>query len=164
MRDVLAWDGDGTLYGNDTERRQIDQARQVLRESSPEQVDALVAKLPPETVGKVAKAVSRHYEQRGAEAKQESDRAFRAEVGDAFADDLAEEQRLRDVESKVFEARRALRDGLVLLNGADLDAMRDSWREDLLKTVDDLAMRVEVYRSLLGGTLDADIERFLSEV
>ncbi len=107
----------------------------MLRESTPEEVSSIVASLPRETVAKVAKAVSHEYEKRGTEAKRESDRAFREEVGEAFADDLAEEQRLRDAESKVFEARRALRDMLLLLNDADLDAMRDSWREDFLKTL-----------------------------
>jgi hypothetical protein len=164
VTDVLAWDGKGTLYGKDTERRQIDMAKQVLREATPEQTDELVASLPHQAVAKVAKSVSREYERRGDEAKQKSEKAFREEVGDAFADDLAEEQRLRDAESKVFEARRALRDMLAILNDSDLGAMNDSWREDFLKTLDDLAMRIDVARSLLGGTLDEDLERFLSEV
>lgn len=38
VSDVVAWDGTGTLYGKDTERRQIDMAKQVLRESEPEQI------------------------------------------------------------------------------------------------------------------------------
>lgn len=164
VADVRDWDGQGTLYGKDTGERQTRQTRQVLRESTPEQVEQIVASLPPETVAKVAKAVSREYEKRGEQAKKVSEAAFRDEVGDAFADDLAEEQRLRDAEAKVFEARRALRDMLALLNDADLDAMRDSWREDFLKTLDDLSTRVDMARSLLSGTLEEDLARFLSEV
>jgi hypothetical protein len=161
---VLAWNGEGTLYGNDTARRQADMAKQVLREATPEQTAELVASLPQEAVENIAKAVSRNYEQRGEEAKRKSEQDFREAVGDDLADDLAEEQRLRDAEMKVFEARRALRDSLALLNDSNLDAIPDAWREDFLKTLDDLAMRVDLHRSLLTGTLDEDIAQFLSEV
>jgi hypothetical protein len=140
------------------------EAKRVLRDSSPEQVEEIVASLSPEATTKLARAVSRQYEQRGNEAKRESQRAFRETVGESFADDLDEEQRLRDAESKVFEARRALRDMLALLNEADLEAMRDSWREDFLKTLDDLATRIDLARALLSGTLEEDLARFLSEV
>lgn len=164
VRDVLAWDGKGTLYGKDTERRQIDMAKQVLREATPDQTDDLVASLPQEAVAKVAKAVSRNYERRGEEAKRQSERDFREAVGDELADDLNEEQRLRDAETKAFEARRSLRDMLALLNDANTETMRDSWREDFLKTLDDLATRIDLARALLTGTLDEDIARFLAEV
>lgn len=109
-------------------------------------------------------ALSRATDEHYADVKAESDAKFAEAVGQDVADGLAEEQRLRDAEGKVFEARRALRDALALLNEADLDAMRDSWREDFLKTLDDLAMRVDVARSLLSGTLEADLDRFLAEV
>lgn len=161
--DVLAWDGKGTLYGKDTERRQTNQARQVLRESTPEQVAEIVASLPPEAVAKVSQAVATHYQERGEEAKKEAVKRLREELGDHLADGLLEEQRLRDAEAKAFDARRSLRDMLSLLNAADLDSMPGPWREDFLKTLDDLAQRVEIAKSLLAGTLDEDIEAFLSE-
>lgn len=50
VQNVLAWDGTGTLYGNDTERRQIDMAKQVLNESP----DAVLDKLSDETLEQVA--------------------------------------------------------------------------------------------------------------
>lgn len=163
VMDVLAWDGKGTLYGKDTERRQTDQAKQVLRESTPEQVAEIVASLPAEAVAKVSKAVSTHYQERGDEAKKEAAKKLREDLGDHVADGLLEEQRLRDAESKYFDARRSVRDGMVLLNACDLDAIPDSWREDFLKTIDDLAQRLEITKSLLTGTLDEDIEAFLAE-
>lgn len=163
VMDVLAWDGSGTLYGKDTERRGTDQAKQTLRESTPEQVAEIVASLPADAVAKVSKAVSQHYGERHEKARKESDEKLREDLGDHVADGLIEEQRLRDAESKAFDARRSLRDMLALLNAADLDAMPDSWREDFLKTLDDLSQRVEIAKSLLTGTLDEDIEAFLAE-
>jgi hypothetical protein len=58
VTDVLAWDGKGTLYGKDTERRQIDQAKQVLR-SEPEAVADL---LEDETVRVNLAAAQRVHE------------------------------------------------------------------------------------------------------
>ena len=42
VRDVIAWDGTGTLYGHDTEARQNRQARQVMREAPMEQVEQII--------------------------------------------------------------------------------------------------------------------------
>ncbi len=39
---------------------------------------------------------------------------------------------------------------VALLNECDLDAMRDSWREDFLKTLDDVEMRVALARSIVS--------------
>lgn len=108
----------------------------------------------------VSKAADDHYEQ----IEKQSREKFVESVGQDVADGLEAEQRLRDAETKLFEARRALRDMLALLHESDVENLRDSWREDFLKTLDDLAMRVDVARSLLGGTLDADLEQFLAEV
>jgi hypothetical protein len=42
VQDVIEWDGTGTLYGKDTERRQTDMAKQVLRESTPSQIADII--------------------------------------------------------------------------------------------------------------------------
>ena len=59
VMDVLAWDGIGTLYGKDTERRQLDAAKQVLRESSEQEIQTLVAGLPRDTRKKIQNAVAK---------------------------------------------------------------------------------------------------------
>lgn len=161
--EVLAWDGKGTLYGHDTEDRQTRQAKQVLRESTPEQVAEIVASLPAEAVAKVSKAVTSHYEERHQKARAEASARLREELGDNLADGLIEEQRLRDAEAEAFTARRSLRTMLSHLNAAELDQMPAAWREDFLKTLDDLSQRIEIAKSLLSGTLDEDIEAFLAE-
>ena len=43
VSEVLKWDGVGTLYGNDTDRRRMDMAKQVLRESEPEHIADFLA-------------------------------------------------------------------------------------------------------------------------
>lgn len=55
------------------------------------------------------------------------------------------------------EARRAIRKMLVLLRDADFDRVADSWREDFLKTLDDVAMRAEAARIRVAGLADQDI-------
>lgn len=164
VADVLAWDGEGTLYGQATEARSIRMAKQVLRESTDEQAAEIVGSLPSHAVAKVAKAVSNEYVARGQNAKRKADEALRESVGGDLIDGLTQQQRLHDSESLAFDARRALRDMLVLLNEADLDDMPDAWREDFLKTLDDLATRIDLARALISGTLDEDLARFLAEV
>lgn len=61
VQDVLAWDGKGTLYGKDTERRQIDQAKQVLREQPLEVVERIIGELPQERQAEVAAAAHDSY-------------------------------------------------------------------------------------------------------
>lgn len=59
VKDVLKWDGRGTLYGKDTERRQLDAAKQVLRESSEQEIQTLVAGLPRDAKKKLQNAVGK---------------------------------------------------------------------------------------------------------
>jgi hypothetical protein len=56
---------------------------------------------------------------------------------------------------KAKRARWAGRKMLVLLNEADVDRMPDAWREDFLKTLDDLSMHVDVVRALVQGDGEA---------
>lgn len=62
---------------------------------------------------------------------------------------------------KAAKARRALNTAVRRLRDSDLDAMNDSWREDFLKTLDDVAMRIDVVRLALTGTLTGDLEQFV---
>ena len=48
-KDVLDWNGRGTLYGNDSERRQRDMTKQYLTEASPKKLGEVIAALPDKT-------------------------------------------------------------------------------------------------------------------
>jgi hypothetical protein len=72
--DILAWDGKGTLYGDDTKRRQIRQAKQVLRESPD-----VVAALTPRELDLVAEAVHA--------AQMQNVRAGAAKTNQTLSDD-----------------------------------------------------------------------------
>lgn len=61
VADVLAWDGKDTLYGSDTERRRLDQARQVMREAPMEQVERIISGLPEERKVAVGAAAENAY-------------------------------------------------------------------------------------------------------
>lgn len=127
-------------------------------ESQPKAAQAIASHAPARL--SVTRAADDHYERIGKQSQEK----FSEAVGQDVVDGLDAEQKIRDAEAKLFEARRALRDMLALLHESDIDSLRDSWREDFLKTLDDLSMRVDVARSLLGGTLTADLDRFLAEV
>ncbi len=47
VSEVVKWDGTGTLYGKDSEQRQVRQAKQVLREAPAEQVADLLDHIAP---------------------------------------------------------------------------------------------------------------------
>jgi hypothetical protein len=160
--DVLAWDGEGTLYANNTEARQLRQAKQVLRESSPEEIasdllgDADVRR-------KVAKATEQAYD--GVETKRvaHSRAAEREHIGDEAQDALDQEQQLREAEAALFRGRRGLRDMLVILREHG-EEMRDSWREEFLSTLDSLEADIGMARALLAGSIDDDaLAEFLSK-
>jgi len=56
---------------------------------------------------------------------------------------------------KARKANRALRQAVTLLEEANLDGVSDAWREDILKTLDDVAMQVYVVRTLVVGAREA---------
>lgn len=56
VQDVIAWNGEGTLYGKDTEARQRRQTSQTLREASVEQVEQIIDQLPAERRVEIAEA------------------------------------------------------------------------------------------------------------
>ncbi len=155
--DVRNWDGSGTLYGKDTERRQVDQAKQVLRESDPEQIAAILE--DPEIRRNVTKAQDlRHTEQ-----KQRSESAYREAIGPATADGLDKQQALTDAEAELFKSRRALRDTLAMLRAIDPSEFRDSWLEEFVKTFDDIVAMCQLGRSLVDGeSVDEAIDRILA--
>jgi hypothetical protein len=61
VQTVRDWDGEGTLYGKDTERRQIDQAKQVLREAPLEQIEQVFESIPEERRQAVLAAAGEIY-------------------------------------------------------------------------------------------------------
>jgi hypothetical protein len=61
VQDVLAWDGQGSLYSEDTPARQRRQAVQVLREAPMEAVERIIDELPRERRQAVAAAAGHAY-------------------------------------------------------------------------------------------------------
>jgi hypothetical protein len=68
---VLAWNGEGTLYGKDTAARQDRQTRQILRDAPMEQVEQIIDTLPRERQQAIAAAAGHGY----MKARQEQDEA-----------------------------------------------------------------------------------------
>lgn len=160
VQDVIAWDGEGTLYAKDTERRQTDQAKQVLRESSPDQIADLLA--APEVRAKVRQADT-IATNRAANLipKEASEAAFRQSVGEDAATDLDNLQTLRDISAELTKARVALNGTLHSLNDVGLGNLPDSWREEYLRAFEDIAEKCDLGRGLLTGALDAELEEIL---
>lgn len=53
VQDVLAWDGEGTLYSKDTKDRMMRRAAQFLKEAPREEVEQVVISLPAERQGEI---------------------------------------------------------------------------------------------------------------
>lgn len=91
--DVLAWDGEGTLYGHDSKRRELDNAKRVLREAPLEQVESLIDALSDERKRAVAAAAGDAYlkarqdydeeEQRKTPAQRKSEEAAASAITEA---------------------------------------------------------------------------------
>jgi len=132
-------------------------ARQVLREASPDEITALVDGLTPTQAAKIAAAADRKVQEHGKLERKKSETRLRADIGDGVSDALQEQQQIHDAEGELFKARRALRDAVALFTEANLEDIRDAWREDLLKTIDDLTARIEMCRIVIqGGEVNDD--------
>lgn len=130
-------------------------ARSVLRNAPPEQIAELLD--DPTVRAKVSQA----QQIAGEKVEQRSEQTFRESIGDDLADNLALEKELRDAEAQLFAARRALIGTLKVLhpNAADLP---DAWREEFLRTVDDVGQKVDMLRSLLTGVTDDELDQLLA--
>lgn len=99
VTDVLAWDGKGTLYGKDTGRRQIDQAKQLVREAP----HALIA--DDASRASLGRAFDEHYTKKAQEsAARKREKEVERKGGE---DEHAEYQRRQHVTEVVSVARGA---------------------------------------------------------
>lgn len=131
-------------------------AKQVLRESTPEQLAELLS--TPQIRATVSKAQQIAHENVNERARK----VFRESVGDDVADDLEREALLQDAEAELFKARRAVINTLRKVNEAS-NEIPDAWREEFLRTLDDLDMKVAALRDLLTGISIDDLDRLLAE-
>jgi hypothetical protein len=142
VTDVLAWDGTGTLYGKDTERRQLDAAKQVLRESSEEEIHTLVAGLPHDTKRKIERAVER---EQNIELVKVSPNPLGVEV---------------KIAQKVSRARVLLHEARELCGSVD----RPGDDEDIIDDLDLLAREVQATKEayISGESIDTELSRILN--
>jgi len=165
-RDLVRWStsapGPGapaTPWANTepNEAREERAAKRVLRDSSPEQIAEQFLSDPA-----VRAKVSHAQDIAHSNLQKRSREAERQAIGEEASDDLAGQQTLRDAEAELFKARRALIETLRLLNQAGA-TLTDSWREEFLRTFDDIAVKVDLGRGLLVGALDDELDNLLAE-
>lgn len=158
VADVRDWDGKGTLYGSDTVARQKRQAKQILRQASSEEIAETYLSDPD-----VRRKVHEAQDIAHANVTQRSREAEREAVGADIQDALTDQQVLRDAEAALFRSRRGLIDMLRFLND-HAGEIPDPWREEFLRTLDDVAAKVDLGRSLLtGGSFEDDLNQLLSK-
>lgn len=131
-------------------------ARKVLREAPPEQIAEMLDE--PAIRAKVSRAQEIAHEK----VEQKSRETFRENVGGEVADDLTHEKKLQAAEAELFAARRAVIGTLRSLHAIGSD-MPDAWREEFLRTVDDVAQKLDMLRGLLAGVTDDDLDRLLAK-
>ena len=143
-----------TQEKGESDKRQ--RAQSVLRDAPAEQIADMLS--DPNLRAKVSRATEIAHEQIMSKSRQEQRQA----IGEENADQLDQQQQLHEAEAALFKARRAVIDVLRALNDAHLEALPDSWREELLKTLDDIAAKVELGRSFVTGIRDDDLDQLLA--
>jgi hypothetical protein len=156
VHDVLRWDGEGTLYGdNDRTRgtagRQDRTTRKILRDAPLEQVEQIMAALEPEQRRKVVRAADNVAAKRQKEAEQVSDVKLREELGDETVDDLEFTEKLRTTEYLLISARGNLRGFVKNAGELGIDNVPSSWRESCLDWIEDLEGHFGMAKALLAG-------------
>jgi hypothetical protein len=158
VRTLVLWHTSGTdraPYATDSMARPQRAAKQMLRDADDDKIDDLTAGLTPTQAAKLAASADKVVQEHGRKQRAQSDANRREAVGVDADDDLAAEQKVHDAEAELFKARRALRDAVALFSEVRVSDVRESWTEDLLKTLTDLQERIEMCRVLLqGGTVN----------
>ena len=163
VRDVLAWNGKGTLYGNDTERRRLDMAKQVLRESGTEQI-ADIIESDPQIQEKVEAAASHTSTKRQERKRIEADRKFREEVGDETADGLRLTEAAQQQEMLLINAHGQIKGFTRSTTPELLEFVPDSWRTSCETWLERIEVEIGMCRALLAGEIsDEALAAFLSE-
>jgi hypothetical protein len=153
VRDVIAWDGTGTLYGHDTEARQNRQARQVMREAPMEQVEQIIDDLPPERqaqiVGSIAKkpgmekkivdAMIRHEPSLPPHERERIAAETKQQVGK-----LVQPFTIAEIVNLILEARDVLHE---MIDKGAIDAAAD---EQISQAINELTAELEMGRLLMG--------------
>lgn len=135
----------------ETARKARSHAKTVLREAAPEEIAEMLAE--PEVQAKVSQASQIASEKRERKSREKEREALGAEADD----ELREQQTLRDAEGELFKARRATVEMLRLLNQSTEAGLTDSWREEFLRTIDDVEAKLGLARALLVGDLAKDL-------
>jgi hypothetical protein len=166
VKDIIAWHKTPANRGRYTgdlpfaeEKGQVAQrhARSVLRDAPAEQIAEQFLSDPA-----IRAKVSQAQDIAHSNLEKRSREAERQAIGEEAYDGLEEQNNLHRAEAKLFEARRALIDTLRLLNQSGA-ALTDSWREEFLRTFDDIGAKVELGRGLLVGALDDELDELLAE-
>lgn len=145
VANVRDWDGYGTLYGKDTERRQIDMAKQVLRESPPEQIADM---LNDTRISRNVTAGALLHEERTADRVQREQRERAPELVNSAA--------IADVVTSLSNAHTSLIWAVRKIQKTDL-SVQD--REDLLQHVLRMRLALDYTESFLTeGTRSIDSE------
>ena len=155
VQDVLRWDGEGTLYGRDTERRQLDMAKQVLREAPAEQVAKIVEALPAERRIEVAEAALKP-EKRERERDYVDRRAVRQEQHED-----PERVAAQLIKLYLANAEGALRDAITTAQGESWSPASSDWA---LARIAVTAELLDVLRMAVTNTDGVDWDRELSRL
>lgn len=94
---------------------------------------------------------------------REAKKAERAALGGEVVDHLAMQQLLREAEGELFKARRALIRTLQILNTTAAESLDDSWREEFMRTFEDIAEKSDMGRGLLAGDITDELAKMLAE-
>ncbi len=158
-RDIVRWSTNplntATPFAGEYSRVKASLTKSSLRDAPAEDIAAMLD--DPQVRANVAKA------QNIASAKviKRSYEAQREAIGQSESDQLEQHARFQDAEAELFKARRGLIETLRILNEIGAEDLPDSWREEFLRTLDDLAAKIDLGRSLLAGSLDEEFEKLL---
>ena len=162
VRKIVSWDtsvkGTGTdrPFSEPTGAVAVRHTRSTLKSAKPSDVAEDLLSDP-----QIRKTLQRAEDIRANKMVREAQRAERQALGDEASDALVHQQTLRNAEAELFKARRAIIQTLRLLDVAKLE-VDDSWREEFLRTFDDIIEKAELGRDLLVGDLHEEITELLA--
>lgn len=126
-------------------------ARSVMREAPMEQVEQIIAALPPERQRKLATALDTESAKRQKAREQIAKQKERDHLGDELVDGLELREELQSTEYLLIKARGNLRGFVKHVGEIGATSTPEAWRASCLDWIEDLEGHLGMARALLAG-------------
>lgn len=161
---IVAWDktpandvaGTRTPFSEPTGAVAVRHTRSMLRQAKPSEIAEDLLSDPD-----IRRKIQQAQDVASNKMVRDAQHAERKALGDDASDALVHQQTLRNAEGELFKARRAVIQTLRLLDAARAE-LDDPWREEFLRTFDDIIEKCELGRDVLAGDLQEGIEQLLA--